>query len=95
MTPSTTFLSSGTGLTIIAIIFTLAIISGIAILMRKAKTKRWAYYFLIFVMFNGVMLLFDQILGREDLRISVISSLGSAALFTLFFFISDRKKDKE
>ena len=79
----------------IAIVTMLAIISGIGILIRKVNKRSWAYYFLLFVMFAGVMLLFDQVISMHDLRLSVIVSLGSGALFTLFFFLSDRKKDNK
>lgn len=79
----------------IAIVTMLAIISGIGILIRKINKRSWAYYFLQFVMFAGVMLLFDQVIGMHDLRISVITSQVSGALFTLFYFLSDRKKDNK
>ena len=91
----TLFPISGAAGIAIAIVTMLAIASGIGILIRKVDKRSWAYYFLMFVMFAGVMLLFDQVLGMHDLRISVITSLVSGALFTLFFFLSDRKKDNK
>lgn len=81
---------NGTALIVLDIVTMLAIISGIGILTVKAKKRNWAFYFMQFVMFAGVMLLFDQIIGTE-LRLSVISSLGSAAIYTLCIFLSDRK----
>ncbi|MBQ6237239.1 MAG: hypothetical protein IJK07_03380 [Bacteroidales bacterium] len=95
MEPLTLIPVSGAAGIAIAIVTMLAILSGIGILIRKVKQRSWAYYFLLFVMFAGVMLLFDQVLGMHDLRISVITSLSSSVLFTLFYFLLDRKKDKE
>lgn len=73
------------------IVTMLAIVSGLGILTIKVKKRNWAYYFMQFVMIAGLMLLFDPIIGLE-LRLSVISSLGSAAVFTLCFIVSDKNK---
>lgn len=81
---------NGAALIVLDIVTMLAIISGIGILTVKAKKRNWSFYFMQFVMFAGVMLLFDRIIEIE-LRLSVISSLGSAAIFTLCYFLSDRK----
>lgn len=85
---------NGAALIVLDIVTMLAIFSGIGILIAKVKKRNWAYYFLQFVMFAGVMLLFDRIVGMELPR-SVISSLGSAAIFTFCFFLSDRKHNKQ
>ena len=95
MEPLTLIPVSGAAGIAIAIVTMLAILSGIGILIRKVNKRSWAYYFLLFVLFAGVMLLFDQVIGMHDLRISVIASLGSGALFTLFFFLLDRKTDNK
>ena len=81
---------NGAALIVLDIVTMLAIFSGIGILTVKAKKRNWAFYFLQFVMFAGLMLLFDRIIGTE-LRLSVITSLGSAAIYTLCIFLSDRK----
>ena len=81
---------NGAALIVLDIVTMLAIFSGIGVLTAKAKKRNWAYYFLQFVMFAGLMLLFDRIIGTE-LRLSVITSLGSAAIYTLCIFLSDRK----
>ena len=86
---------SGAAGIVIAIVTMLAILSGIGILIRKVNKRGLAYYILLFVMFAGVMLLFDQVLGMQDLRISVISSLGSSVIFTLCFIFSDRKTNNK
>lgn len=57
----------------IAIVAMLAFLSGIGILIRKVNKRSWAYYSIQFVMFTGVMLLFDQMIGMNDLSISVIA----------------------
>lgn len=85
---------NGAALIMLDIVTMLAIFSGMGILTVKAKKRNWAYFFLQFVMFTGLMLLFDRIIGME-LRLSVISSLGSAAIFTLCYFFSDRKTKKQ
>ena len=87
--------AAGIAIAIVTMLAMLAILGGIGILIRKVNKRSWAYYFLLFVMFAGVMLLFDQVIGMHDLRISVIASLVSGALFTLFFFLSDKKTDNK
>lgn len=86
---------SGAAGVFIAIVAMLALLSGIGILIRKVNKRSWAYYILLFVMFTGVMLLFDQMIGMNDLSISVIASLISGALITFFFFLSDKKGTNE
>ena len=86
---------SGAAGVFIAIVAMLALLSGIGILIRKVNKRSWAYYILLFVMFTGVMLLFDQMIGMNDLSISLITSLISGALMTFFFFLSDKKGTNE
>ena len=91
-----TLLTSSTVLTVVAIIIVLAVIGGIALLFYKAKQKKWAKYPLLFFWFSGLMLAFDWLIELNDLRLSLLLSLGSGAIITLCFFLSDRRnKNKQ
>lgn len=92
----TIFLTSGMGLTIGAIIIALAIIGSIALVLHKAtRQKKWVKFTVMFLWFTCLMMAFDEIVGYRDRGLSLLVSLGSGAIFTLCFFLSDRKRDKQ
>ena len=92
----TIFLTSGMGLTIMAIIIALAIIGSIALVLHKATgQKKWVKFTVMFLWFTCLMLAFDEIVGYRDHGLSLLVSLGSGVIFTLCFILSDRKKNKQ
>ena len=90
---STSFLSSGTGLTIVSIIIVLAVIGGIALLIRIARRKHkksFAFYLILFAVFTMLFFLSALLIDKHVLLYSVISGLIHGVVVTLIWWFFDQ-----
>lgn len=88
------FFTSGTGLTLIAIIVGLSLILGLFFLSKKARKRNWIYYLLLFAVFVLAFFLVDKLVDGQSLRYSVIKSLVSGVIFTALWWLLDRGQHK-
>ena len=90
---STSFFSSGTGLTIVAIFIVLAVIGGIALLIRISRRKHkrsFAYYLILFAVFTMLFFLSALLIDKHMLLYSVINGLIHGVVFTVLWWLFDQ-----
>ena len=86
----TSFFSSGTGLTIVAIIIVLAVIGGIALLLRIVRRKHkksLAFYLILFAVFTMLFFLSALLIDKHVLLYSVIDGAIHGVVVTLLWWI--------
>ena len=89
----TSFLSSGTGLTIVATIIVLAVIGGIALLLRTVRRKHkksLAFYLILFAVFTMLFFLSALLIDKHGTLYSVIDGAIHGVVVTLLWWIFDQ-----
>ena len=93
MKPLTSFLCSGTGLTIVAIIIVLAVIGGIVLLLgivRRKHKKSLAFYLILFAVFTMLFFLSALLIDKHVLLYSVIDGLIHGVVVTVLWWLFDQ-----
>ena len=89
----TSFFSSGTGLTIVAIIIVLAVIGGIALLLRIVRRKykkSLAFYLILFAVFTAMFFLSALLIDKHGSLYSVIDGAIHGVVVTVLWWNFDQ-----
>ena len=89
----TSFFISSTGLTIVAIIIVLAVIGGIALLLRIVRRKHkksFAFYLILFAVFTMLFFLSALLIDKHVLLYSVIDGLIHGVVVTVLWWLFDQ-----